>query len=302
MMKEKVIMHYICFLSNVDFSILNLKLDHNFRIGFWSEAAFYRFLHSIEELPSAEIFVKGRNYKCINYEENKVFYIENSFEVEAEKSKDGKFMNMGEKFIPFYKELIQPYLTPVLRLIRLFKEGNICSPLAYDYFEIERKPQRLMVSLRYPFIEDESFKLTNEEMAELQSFLSKVKLPFKYNYLKVALENFEMSYSIEDIGLKFISLMICLEVLFSLREKLKYRISRSVAVLLGNNKTESENIFTEIGKLYNLRSKIVHTGVKEVTQDHVKRLRYYIRECIKKVHMMDIEKKDLAGFLNFKGY
>ena len=123
--------------------------------------------------------------------------------------------------------------------------------------------------------------------------------------MQLAFENFELSYQTQNINLSFLSLMISLETLFhpSDQGELRYRISRNTAVLLGNEKEDSETVFREIKDLYNKRSKVVHTGESNIiNKDDLLKLRYYVMESIKKVNKIGKDKEELLKQLNSQGF
>jgi hypothetical protein len=60
--------------------------------------------------------------------------------------------------------------------------------------------------------------------------------------------------------MEFISLCISLESIIEGKQELNYRIKRNVAILIGQDKQTSKLIFKNIGKIYDLRSSIVHSS------------------------------------------
>lgn len=100
--------------------------------------------------------------------------------------------------------------------------------------------------------------------------------------------------------------MMSLETLFHPSEQgeLRYRISRNVAALLGkNDDKDSKTIFTDVEKLYDKRSKLVHTGNKSIVKESdLLLLRHYVRESIKEIYKMNKGKGDLLELLNSRGF
>lgn len=95
----------------------------------------------------------------------------------------------------------------------------------------------------------------------LEEFIQNTNLPLKKPFLKLAFENFEISYEAPNRMLSFLSLMISLEVLFNQGPGgVKQKISRAGAVLLGKDKNQSKDIYGEVKKLYKKRSSLVHRG------------------------------------------
>jgi len=100
--------------------------------------------------------------------------------------------------------------------------------------------------------------------------------------------------------------MMCLETLFHPGKfgELRYRISRNTAVLLGgrNENENSKTIFSEIRKLYDLRSTVLHTGKKIIKNGDLLLLRHYVRESIKEIYRLGKGKDEMLEFLNSCGF
>ena len=288
-------------LANVDTSILNVELDNGFRIYTLPEREGVTRLSIFEGLPFMEIYKKLVKFNC--FSGGKLYYIDNSFESDIEMNDEGVLTSVPVG--KFVNDLVHGYLYPVIRLMRLFKEGNICMPLEYYYFVDNNRPKSFMRVGTNLYVSQEIYTLESSEIPDLQRFIQNTKLPFKESFLQLAFETFELSYQTHNINLSFLSLMISLEILFhpSDRKKISYRISRNAAVLLGNEKEDSETVFREIKDLYNKRSKVVHTGESNIiNKDDLLKLRYYVMESIKKVNKIGKDKEEMLKQLNSQGF
>ena len=290
--------HFMGLLANTDSPILHVRLDHGFKIRAISEKEGVTRLSTFEGLPSMEIYKKLMDFNCRS--ENKLYYIDNSFESDIEMGNDGALTGFPSGMGEFRNNLVHGYLDPVIRLMRLFKEGNICIPLEYYYFIDYDTPKLFMGDDRGLYVSPAPYTLKSSDILGLQEFIQNTKLPFKRSFLQLAFESFELSYQIHDRNLSFLSLMISLETLFnSGRQKLSYRISRNTAVLLGKEKEDSETIFSDIKDLYDKRSKIVHTGNSNIVdQDDLLKLRHYVRESIKEINKIDKNKDEFLKMLD----
>lgn len=293
-------------LSNTDPSILNVKLDYGFKIHAIPQIKGFEIISALECLPPWQ--VSGMASRMLHFDfwsvsDQKFYYIGNSFESYTETSDKGHNPIFSSEASAFEKN-IKDYLEPVIRLMRLFKEGNICMP-AYYYYVIDNNIPRPLMALRKGFhVSQELYTLESSEISDLQLFIQNTKLPFKESFLQLAFENFETSYHIRNVNLSFLSLMISLETLFSpdVRE-LRYRVSRNSAVLLGKEKEDSEKIFSEVKDLYDKRSKIVHTGESNIiNNEDLLKLRHYVRESIKEVNKIGKSKDELLDILNSCGF
>jgi len=300
--------HFMGLLASTDSSILKVGLDHDFKIKDVSANKGDCLISALEGLPSEEIHKKlFMEFSCLNTSEEKYYFISNSFDSDIEMNDKGRLTSFPSDFAKFDKDFVHGYLNPTIRLMRLFKEGNICMPLIYYYYFIDNKiPKLLTRSCTTLHITSKPrYTLENSEMPDLQRFIRDTRLPFTESFLQLAFENFELSYQTHNINLSFLSLMISLETLFqpSNQGELRYKISRNTAVLLGKETGDSKLIFSKVRKLYDKRSKIVHTGKSNVIdKEDLLKLRYYARESIKEIDKMGKNKDELLDILNSCGF
>lgn len=286
-------------LANTDSSILNVRLDHGFKIKGVSDKEGYSLFSNLESLPYEKVGTKlFMDFPCFNPDEKKFYFIHNSFE-SIDKS-GSKILNTVTKLDKF----VHDYLTPNLQLMRLFKEGNICMPLIYFYLLEKDIPKPTMRGSTPLYIEREPYTLKHSEISDLEKFIRNTKLPFTESFLQLAFGNFELSHQIQNINLSFLSLMSSLEALFNRGQpELSYTISRNTAVLLGKNIQDSKKIFQEIKELYNKRSDIIPSRKSNIiNKDDLLRLRHYVRESIKEIYDMGKNKDNIFDLLNSSGF
>jgi len=191
-----------------------------------------------------------------------------------------------------------------LRILRLFKDGNIVLQCSFLYYVKDTKPRVCNLIGEYPVSDRTCFSLVPGEVGEAQAFLDKTALPFSHPYLRLGFDGFDRSYEVHDHGLAYLSLMVGLEAILNAGAgELRYRVSRNVAVLLGRDHAEAKAICKDVRKLYDKRSKLVHTGDKSVVnQDDLGRLRYYLRETIKEAYATRMNKDELLDMLHSSGF
>ncbi len=295
------IIHYIGFLANADSSIMKVRLKHGFRVEAMSHPEAVDLICALANISYNEamrlLFV---DFRLLRSHEEQVYVIRNSLDTKGNHEK-GNPWNAASKFD---REFVYEYLHSRLRLIRLFKEGNLVMPLEYYYAIQDGKPTNFMNKRSGKPIIGGLYHLESSEVRSLHRFLRETSIPFREAFLQLAFENLELSYETVNYGLSFLTLMISLETLLNPGEhELRYRISRNAAVLLGNNRKESKAIFSEIKKLYDKRSKAIHTGeTKAIDREDVLRLRNYVRESIKKMYQMKRSKNDILDLLNSHGF
>jgi len=190
-----------------------------------------------------------------------------------------------------------------IKIMRLFKEGTIDIAHIYSYEKIKGSIEPVYSresSLISPQIQ---YFLTSKEKRELTTFMKHYTVPFLLPYVQLAFDNFDQSYSSHNMNMAFLSLMIAVEVLFNDGEhELKYRITRGMAVLLGNNQLDSRQIFSHMKKLYDKRSRLVHTGKASITLEDLIALRQYLRFAITKLLYLGLNKTELSVSLSENGF
>jgi hypothetical protein len=71
------------------------------------------------------------------------------------------------------------------------------------------------------------------------------------------------------------------------KEELKYRLQIRIAHLLGNTVEGRRELSSEVGRLYNIRSQIVHSGRFQVTDSDLSLMRSIAKNCIMRLIIDD---------------
>jgi hypothetical protein len=302
--------HFKGILANTDASILKVHLEHGFKFESVPYNQGISVVSSLERwtTPFSIMRKLTMDLPCFNHDEKSFYYISGTVPGRVKLDAEYRITSgVPSELMDFDKNFVRGYLEPSLRLMRLFKEGNICMPLKYYFVLDDEGMPRNVMSQSGPswrtLASPEKYSLSEAEIPDLEHFMNKTNLPFE-EFLELAFENFELSYETHNKGLSFLSLMISLETLFNPEgQEIRYRVSRNAAVLLGTNFEESEQIFTEVKKLYDKRSKLVHTGsTKVIDKEDLAKLRHFVRRSIKQVYSVGMKKKDLLAKLHTLGF
>lgn len=293
--------HFMGLLANVDRSILSMKLEHGFEICSMPQEKAVLLISKIEGLPPYHANMKLLRNHILEGED--LYYISNSLEDDIEMTDDGFLAKPLSEVMEFSNSLVRD-LDEVIRLMRLFKEGNIRMPFRYYYYidddSLEKPLQCHFLGILPPIIN--AYRLEGSEIQELKRFLKDIGSPFKERSLQLAFQNYDSSYSVFSVALSFLSLMVSLEVLLNPGGgELTYRISRNAAVLLGKDRCDSKRIFKEIKDLYKKRSNLVHSG-KGIDREDLLKLRQYVRESIKEMNYIGKSKDEILKMLNTYGF
>ena len=303
-------MHFIGILSNVDSSISKITLEHGFKIEKIDSPNDIELLSALETIPALQIS-RRIFWPLYCHNDFGIIVISKETEYYFESKDPGNFEGM-DKVNDFNNDVVDKYLLSTLRLMRLYKEGNISMNLWYYYCIEDNVPGTFMRYGESQRIEKRKYSLEDSEVPNVMKFIESVELPFKMNYLDLAFQNFELSYQINNSNLKFLTLMTGMEILFNPSDReLRYRISRNLATLIGKDENDSELIFNRMYKskidgekgLYNIRSEIVHEGnPRNVREEDILELRDYLRRAIKEANKVGKEKKELNEMLHASGF
>ncbi len=102
--------------------------------------------------------------------------------------------------------------------------------------------------------------------------------------------------------IKFILRVTILELLLDGNAELSYRLSRSVAVLLGKSVEESELIYENTKKLYNARSKYLHEGSSSIPENCYNNATEFSRCLISALYTINKPISDIRKELLKSGY
>lgn len=164
------------------------------------------------------------------------------------------------------------YIVSTIRLFNTNSFGIVChltySPCGATLIRYDCDYVSYEYNLNVPY-----FTILDDEKEAVQELYTKIKTFYSFQqqkpddktfkHIKTMLDLFHEAYRIENPELAFIMRVTILEMLISGNAELMYRLSHSVAVLLGKTKEESKDIFKECKKLYTARSTYLHEGQTE---------------------------------------
>jgi len=292
-------LYFIGFLVNVDDSILKLQIGDDFSIEKKQQQEIMPFLQGLHFHYGAKSGSEILNFNP-DGRASGCYCINKHFPELAEITPQGVIVTPFNKLGEICRSLKDK-----LRLLRLFKKGNILLRYSLLYCLKDSIPQITQIGREYPLTDRTLFQLSDDEYAQAAAFVNDTKIPFQHSFLQLAFDSFELSYNTYNRGLAFLSLMISVEAFFcASQNEITYQVSRNAAVLLGKSEGESNEIFDDIKKLYSKRSKLVHgkQDKNPITLKDILRLRYYVRESIKSIYKLDLDQDDLLRILNESGF
>jgi hypothetical protein len=287
--------HFLGFLANVDDSILKLNLRGDFRTEKESQNGVKPFMQKTGFFRGADgqfdVLSSGSCY-CV---------VKDDVDEFDSTPQGGVIAKWGRL------EQIHTPLNNKVKLLRLYKEGDILLCVSFLYFGNRTEPGIFQIIWESPLGISRSmsiFSMRQNEVSEVQKLIDTVKIPFHYKFLQLAFDSFNLSYEIHNLNLIFLSLMISLESMFNLnRSEVAFQVSRNCAVLLGRDKEDSEQIFKDIKSLYGKRSNIIHGSKdKVIAKEDIMNLRQYVRQSIKEINFIGVDRKELLNTLNSCGF
>lgn len=154
----------------------------------------------------------------------------------------------------------------------------------YEVFIVKNGKASFNSSRQFEFKQsgyaDENYLKTNSnEFVNINAFIKLFLENFtKIQYYKDVLEPYLGSFYQNFKMMEYISLCISLESIIEGNQELNYRIKRNLAILIGRDIERSNIIFKNVGKVYELRSKIVHSS--KYSNDSLEEYLPYLRNLV----------------------
>jgi len=190
---------------------------------------------------------------------HKVFFMSSQFIVEA---KDIKCAECFQQALKLHKD---------------GKTGMFCG--------LNSKTEQLRVLHPIPFYGKEVYNLKEEDIPKIKELYNIIKKTHNKKY-DLIIEKF--LFAVSGIEFKnehrFLELVSILEILYlkDINTELKFRLSLRVAKVFSKYLSmNSEEVYENMKKIYDIRSKISHSGFHEDTGDYLDKLTDYVRESIK---------------------
>jgi len=296
-------LYFFAPVANVDASILKIKLNSGFEFGSMTRNDGISFIANLEKIPHKNFFNYWRFGNTVLLHGGLVL-IKNSFEFDLPINEAGK-PEIERNFSMFIYDFVEKNVEESLRLLRLFKEGNVHIPYWIVYYYENDEPVVLFARGLSSSQSQNLYHLEDMEILSAQSFIETTLLPTPPNFITLAHENYEVSYFIDNDSHAFLSLMISLEILVKPQRDYRFsrEITRNVGVLLGGfSQYRIGEIEYDISDLYKKRSQLVHNGKMILCYvgepDDVQLLRCYVRKLLKRIINLNIPKDRLLECLN----
>jgi hypothetical protein len=293
-------LYFFAPVANVDASILKIKLGAGFEFGSMTYNDGLSFIANLEKIPLKNFFNYWRFGHTV-FQSGGLFLIKNSFAFDLQINDAGK-PDTDLNFISFIYDFVEKNVEKPLRLLRLFKEGNVHIPYWIVYYYENEEPVVLFARGSSSSQSQNLYHVEDMEILSAQGFIETTLLPTTPNYVNLAHDNYEVSYFIDNDSHAFLSLMISLEILVKPERSKQFsrEIARNVGTILGSSQYSIGEIEFDISDLYAKRSQLIHEGkiifcaVGE--RDEVKILRCYVRRIIKQVISLNLPKNMLLEY------
>lgn len=204
------------------------------------------------------------------------------------------------EIIPVHNE-VDRFVKALIHHLRLLKNGDVsCSSI----FQIAIESRKVIHRFKPRFTTGTQQKYEVED-GDVTQFKERFSLSFEVNSLtELALSSFNVSYEIQEMKSKYLTLMICLESLFNLgKDQISHTISRHLSILISDNRETFQANYIRIKKLYGFRSKIVHgqkldENIVAITGE----LQNLVRQAINYCLSINKNREEFFHFLNSKGF
>lgn len=247
-------------------------------------------------MPKFEIEVRAEGQHCFDRRDKTAHVVTGSLRAEQRENPS------VDEAMAFHAQLdlASSKLDVDLKALRLCLCAHIEALGAY-WYEIDERGEPELVSSTVPqhFISEDRGLLAPRQIHPTNNFLVERRRPVRREYLQLAWDHWDQSMTTSMHHLKFLSLVMALETLFNPGgSEIKYRVARSMAVLLGRDKQRAEDIYEATKLAYDARSQLVHTG----RTDKAKKIwlwsvTHQVNRAINKLMLLDLPKETVAEIL-----
>lgn len=271
----------------------SVRLRPPFKIESWPIKEIIRVWRLNEGIPKFHVEVRCDGYR-IQSHNKRAFVVTGKARLSHNDSSVDDVLAFHRKL-----ESLANILEEQIRMLRLYMRAHIVLFDQYWYYQDRAGViEPIQSSSRDYDIEPYRPPIKRKDIEPLNTFLRRTRIPLSHNYLQLAWDHFDQSFDAGPDHLKILSLVMAMEALFNVGQTdLRYRIARSLAVLLGKYPHSSESIFKYVKEVYDARSKLVHTGKANLKDIHISTLRIYVQEALLKLIDLDLPKETIAEAL-----
>lgn len=209
-----------------------------------------------------------------------------------------------------YKEEQENYISKLLTILRLYKDGNIEIPSTFYWFEGRYAINQLKFSIDCihsdcQTVFDNYYTIEESECEELNCIIKDNMFPIKL--LEIPINKFEIGCKELRDEIAFKELITTNEVLFighNSKDKCengkKEKLSNRMSVWIATNDQELQLIHDEIMSFYKYRSSDTHEANSlNITPENTKKLREYTRRALKKYFKRTIDEQSMNINITF---
>ena len=268
-----------------------VALGEPFSIERWTRSRIVRLWRNCTDLPRYEVEVQADSSQCLP-DEAKYGHV-----AVADIESTGTSDEQGWRQTHAKSDAANAELKSRFRMVSLYLNADV-EPIVYFWYSDEGGSIEFESGLGIGEPKDRRpGYVDRHNVQRLNDFLSRTRLPLDPPYVHLALEHWEQSQRGASRQFELLSLVTALEALFNAGgQDIRYRVARSVAVLVGRTAEHSDEIFEATSKAYEVRSRLVHTGTaKGIETIWLHGLRTTVRDAVLKCYMLGLPKQDLAA-------
>lgn len=180
---------------------------------------------------------------------------------------------------------------------QIFEDDKLCNYISYDYGFHSTGEENYYEN--YVVVYDQF-------IPEINDFIKLFKIRYeKIPYLKNAFESYVSSFRELTWHQSYLDLCISLESIIEGTNELTYRLKHHISILCAENESRAKIIFNNIGKLYKLRSTIIHGEKYERLKiiEYLPYLRSLVSRMIIELILLNVPaREDLDTILTFGGF
>jgi hypothetical protein len=289
---------FFALLSNTRGPWHRIQLPSDLRVERWTRARIVKLWRRLSELPDHELYIQLDAAQVLPDDAKSGHVVVGQLEAPGTAT-EADWRSTHELFDRAIENLHQR-----CRLLSFYLIADVQPVVCYWYpegaedGELEMsvgaaEPRERLPGWLHPY-----------EVEQVNQFTDSTTLPLSLEYVQLALEHWEESLRDAKPAFQLLSLVTALEALFNVgAQDIRYRTARSIAVLLGRDSTDSDELFETTLHAYDVRSKLVHTGqYKGLQKLSLHQLRRHVRNAILRCHTLGLKKDELAKRLTRLGF
>ncbi len=292
-------LHFAGPLANTGGSLRSVKLSAPFRIERWNYDKLADLIGDMQGKTDWHPDHRVDELHCIPEYGTTGHVVTASIDVEMDEADTDAYMKIHRQL-----HALDERLDEQLLLLSLFFSSTTTLPARYWYFVLPGSEREMISASEGRADNGHRAAPSYREALKFNSFLAKHSFERRAEFIQIALDHWRHSQDTVPRHMQLLSLITAIEVLLNpAQTELKHRVTRAAAILIGSDAEDCRQIYSFLGKIYDVRSQIVHTGnLKGLSKFPLLQIRWYLSRAIIRAMELGLPKDRLCASLVELGF